>query len=58
MANLVVGLALGGALLAQAASPALPATSADVGAWDAAIVRRAAPRRPAAGAWGRAAAGS
>jgi hypothetical protein len=57
MANLVVGLALGGALLAQAASPALPATPADAGAWDAAIVRRAAALIPSPAQWDRASTG-
>jgi hypothetical protein len=56
MANLVIWLALVGALLAQAASPKLPATAADVGTWDAAIVRRAAALIPAA-RWDRASTG-
>jgi len=57
MTHLAVGLALGAALLAQAASPALPATAADVGAWDAAIVRRAAALIPSPAQWDRASTG-
>ena len=49
----LVRAALTGALLLQAASPRLPATPADVGAWDAAIVRRAAALIPAATQWDR-----
>jgi hypothetical protein len=52
MANVVVWLAFG-ALIAQAVSPTLPARSADVGAWDAAIVRRAAALIPAPAQWDR-----
>jgi hypothetical protein len=47
MGNFVIWLVLVWALLAQAASPKLPATAADVGTWDAAIVRRAAALIPA-----------
>jgi hypothetical protein len=57
MANVVVWLALGGALLVQAASPRFPETSADVGAWDAAIVRRAAALIPTPAQWDRASTG-
>ena len=57
MADLVIWLALVGALLAQAASPKLPATAADVGTWDAAIVRRAAALIPAPAQWDRASTG-
>ena len=52
-----IWLALVGALLAQAASPKLPATAADVGAWDAVIVRRAAALIPAPARWDRASTG-
>jgi hypothetical protein len=57
MANLVIWLALVGALLAQKASPKLPATAADVGIWDAAIVGRAAALIPAPARWDRASTG-
>ena len=52
MGNFMIWLALVGALLAQAASPTLPAKAADVGTWDAAIVRRAAAHHSGAGAVG------
>jgi len=57
MAKLAIGLALVGGLLAQAASPKLPATAADVGSWDAAIVRRAAALIPTPARWDRASTG-
>lgn len=57
MGNIKIWLAFVGALLAQAASPTLPATAADVGTWDAAIVRRAAALIPAPAQWDRASTG-
>ena len=57
MAGVVVSLALDAGLLTQAASPRLPETAADVGAWDTAIVRRAAALIPTAEQWDRAATG-
>jgi hypothetical protein len=57
MADLVIWLAVGGALIAQASSLKLPETATDVGAWDAAIVRRAAALIPAPAQWDRASTG-
>ena len=57
MGDYVIWLVLVGALLAQAASPKLPATAADVGTWDAVIVRRAAALIPAPARWDRASTG-
>lgn len=57
MANLLVWLALGAALMAQAPSPRFPETAADVGAWDAAIVRRAAALIASPAQWDRASTG-
>jgi hypothetical protein len=57
MADLVIWLAVVGALTAQATLPKLPATATDVGTWDAAIVRRAAALIPAPTQWDRASTG-
>jgi hypothetical protein len=53
----MIWLALVGALLAQAPSPKLPATAADVATWGAAIVRRAAALIPTPARWDRASTG-
>jgi hypothetical protein len=57
MVELVVWLALVGTIVAQAARAPLPSTPAEVGAWDAAIVRRAAALIPAPSQWDRASTG-
>jgi len=57
MNRFMIWPALVAALLAQAASPKLPATAADVGPWDAGIVQRAAALIPAPAQWDRASTG-
>jgi hypothetical protein len=57
MGDLVIWLAVVGALLAQAASPKVPAAASEVGTWDAAIVRRAAALIPTPAQWDRASTG-
>ena len=57
MATSVIWLPLLAALLAQAAPAKLPETAADVGTWDAEIVRRAAALIPAPEQWDRASKG-
>lgn len=57
MARLVIWLALVGALLVQEVPAKPPATEADVGAWDAAIVRRAAGLIPTLTQWDRSSTG-
>jgi hypothetical protein len=50
-------LVIVGVLQGQATSPKLPATAAEVGAWDAAIVRRAGALIPTPAQWDRASTG-
>jgi len=50
----LLGPAIVGALLGQTASPRIPLAASDVGAWDVAIVRRAAALVPTPAQWDRA----